>query len=232
MTINPKPKRTERALSLESCSLYARHEDPLKPRKLFARARYWGAACALTAALVLASAPARADAPRTPPEEGPSPRTLSPLFAASIWGLTQLVPSPLLVTGNERVGGGVRWQVTPLLYSFGIAARPVRAFFVSPIARHSGSLELHVSPEWACCAPADQSSWIVRAGLRLYLTLLEHGEQLSWSLGGSYYRAAGGGGTAADVGLYTFSGVLGLTVTVSPWLSRRELITALNIRYF
>jgi len=157
---------------------------------------------------------------------------MSPLFAASIWGLTQLVPSPLLVTGKEHVGGGLRWQVTPLLYSFGIAARPVRAFFVSPIARHSGSVELHASPEWACCAPADASSWLVRAGLRLYLPLLEHGEQLSWSLGGAYYRAAGGGGASADLGLYTFSGVLGLTVTVSPWLSRRELITALNIRYF
>lgn len=232
VTINPKAKAAWPALSAESGWLYARHEVPLKPRKSFARGRGLGAACALAAVLALGSAPARADAPRTPPDEAPSPRTMSPLFAASIWGLTQLVPSPLLVTGKEHVGGGVRWQVTPLLYSFGIAARPVRAFFVSPIARHSGSLELHVSPEWACCAPASSSSWLVRAGLRLYLPLVEHGEQLSWSLGGSYYRAAGGGGAAADLGLYTFSGVLGLTVTVSPWLSRRELITALNIRYF
>ena len=157
---------------------------------------------------------------------------MSPLLAGSVWAATQLVPSPLLVAGKEHVGGGLRWQVTPLLYSFGIAERPVRAFLVSPIARHSGSLELHVSPEWACCAPGDGTSWLVRAGLRLYLPLLEHGEKLSWSLGGSYYRAAGGGGAAADLGLYTFNGVFGLNVTVSPELTRREVITALTIRYF
>jgi hypothetical protein len=165
-------------------------------------------------------------------EGAPTPRIMSPLFASGVWVAAQLVPSPLLVTGQRHVGSGLRWQITPLLYSFGIAERPVRTFFVSPIARHSGSVELHVSPEWACCAPGEGSSWLGRAGLRVYLPLIEHGERLSWSLGSSYYRAAGGSGLAADVGLYTFNGVLGLNVTVSPWLTRREVITALSIRYF
>ncbi len=153
-------------------------------------------------------------------------------MAGGLWALTQLVPSPLLVIGREHVGGGARWQLTPLSYSFGVSARPLRAFFISPIARHSGSVELHASPEWACCAPNQRSSWLIRAGLRLYLPLLEHGERLSWSLGGSYYRALGRNGAAADLGIYTFNGILGLNVSVSPWLSRRELITALTIRYF
>jgi hypothetical protein len=130
------------------------------------------------------------------------------------------------------VGGGMRWQVTPLLYSFGIAEGPVRSFLVAPIARHSGSVELHISPEWACCAPGDANGWLVRAGLRLYLPLLERGERLSWSVGGSYYRAADGGGAAADFGIYTFNGIIGLNVTVSPWLSQREVITAFTLRYF
>lgn len=165
-------------------------------------------------------------------EEAPSPRVMTPLFAGTVWTATQLIPSPLLVTGGQHVGAGMRWQLTPLLYSFGIAERPWRTFFVSPIARHSGSLELHASPEWACCAAGEASSWLLRAGLRLYLPLLEHGERLSWSLGVAYYRAAGGGGASADLGLYTFNGVLGLNVTVSPWLARREVITTLNLRYF
>ena len=169
--------------------------------------------------------PARAD-------EAPTPRIMSPLLAGSVWFATQLVPSPLLVTGKEHVGGGLRWQITPVLYSFGIAERPLRTFFVAPIARHSGSVELYVSPEWACCAPRGASGWLGRAGLRLYLPLAEHGERWSWSLGGSYYRAAGGGGFAADLGVYTFNGVLGLLVTVSPALERREVMTSLNIRYF
>ncbi len=163
---------------------------------------------------------------------------MSPGTAVAVWAVAQLVPSPLLVIGEEHVGGGLRWQLTPILYSFGIAERPLRTFLVSPIARHSGSVELHVSPEWACCAPDEESGWLVRAGLRLYLPLLEHGEKLSWSIGGSYYRAAGGrsgseqNGGSADLGLFTFNGVLGLNVTVSPWLSRRELITAFTIRLF
>jgi len=157
---------------------------------------------------------------------------MSPVAAVGVWAAAQLIPSPLLVLGKQHVGGGMRWQLTPILYSFGIAERPVRAFLVSPIARHSGSIELHVSPEWACCVAGDQSSWLVRAGLRLYLPLLEHGEKLSWSLGGSYYRAAGGGGGAADLGIFTFNGLFGFNVTVSPWLARREVTLTLTIRLF
>jgi hypothetical protein len=165
-------------------------------------------------------------------EDAAHAKTASPLVATGVWTLTQLVPSPMLVAGEEHIGFGMRWQVTPLLYSFGISERPFRSFMVSPIARNAGSIELHISPEWSCCAPRDRFSWLVRVGLRLYLPLIEHGEILSWSIGSSYYFAADGGGIAADVGLYTLFGVLGLTVTVSPWLSRREVITALNLRYF
>jgi hypothetical protein len=167
-------------------------------------------------------------------EAVPSPRRPSPVIAAGIWTLAQLVPSPLLVIGQHHVGGGMRWQLTPLLYSFGIAERPLRTFYVSPIARHSGAIELHGSPEWACCAADGSSSWLVRAGLRLYLPLVEHGEVLSWSLGGSYYRALGieDGGFAGDLGLYTLFGVVGLNLTVSPLLARREVMVSLNIRYF
>lgn len=160
---------------------------------------------------------------------------MSPAAAVGIWTALQLVPSPLLVIGKEHVGGGLRWQLTPILYSFGIAARPFRTFLVSPIARHSGSIELHASPEWACCAPDEQNSFLLRAGLRLYFPLLEHGEKLSWSVGASYYRAAGGStrnGASADLGIFTFNGVFGLNFTVSPWLTRREVITAFTIRIF
>jgi len=184
----------------------------------------------LVTAVALSAAPGHAQ--EISAQAAPKPRLMSPVAAVGLWSVAQLVPSPLFVTGKEHVGGGLRWQVTPILYSFGIAERPWRAFLVSPIARHSGSIELHVSPEWACCAPDDRSSWLVRAGLRLYLPLLEHGEKLSWSVGGSYYRAAGGGGGSLDLGIFTFNGVLGLNATVSPWLTRREVITAFTIRLF
>lgn len=209
--------------------LERRHERSRSARKL-------ALAAGLLICSALAAPHARAEAEEVSLVPAPKPRLMSPAAAVGVWSAAQLVPSPLLVTGKAHVGGGMRWQLTPLLYSFGIAERPLRAFLVSPIARHSGSVELHVSPEWACCAPNDQSSWLVRAGVRLYLPLLEHGEKLSWSLGSSYYRAAGAGagagGMAADLGIFTFNGVFGLNVTVSPWLTRREVITTFMIRLF
>lgn len=179
------------------------------------------------AILVLGLAPsARAE------DAQPSPARFSPASSTALWALAQLIPSPLLVIGDEHVGGGMRWQLTPLLVSFGVAARPLRSFIVSPVARHSGSVELHASPEWACCAPDDQHGWLVRAGLRMYLPLIEHGEMLSWSFGASYHLAVDGGGPAGDLGLYTLFGVFGLNLTVSPLLTGREFVAALNFRYY
>lgn len=162
----------------------------------------------------------------------PTPPRVSEWTAAGIWGAAQLVPSPLLVTSTNHVGGGARWQLTPLLYSFGITSHPWRSFVVPPIVRHSGSVELYGSPEWACCARLGHSSWIARAGARVYVPLIDKGELLSASFGGSYYRGGGERGGAAEVGIYTLFGVIGITVTLAPALTRREVITALSIRYF
>ena len=157
---------------------------------------------------------------------------VSPTAAAVSWTIAQLIPSPLYVASSDRVGGGVRWQVTPLLFSFGVAAKPLRFFVIDPVARHSGGIELYVSPEWACCAFGTGTSWIARGGARLYFPLLGRGEGLSGSVGGSYYRASDGDGGSIEAGLYTLFSVIGLTVTVSPRLTGREVMTALQIRYF
>ena len=177
-------------------------------------------------ACLFAAGKARAEEPRSPPIQ------LSPAVTAGVWVLTQLVPSPLLVVGSSHVGAGFRWQVTPVVYSFGVAAHPFRAFVVDPVARHSGAIELYLSPEWACCAPTGTTSWIARAGSRLYIPLIGRGESLASSVGGSYYRAGDSDGAAGEVGVYVLYGVVGLTLTVAPTLKRREVIGALTIRYF
>jgi len=164
-------------------------------------------------------------------EEARTPFSLSPGVAVLAWAAVQLVPSPLLVYGSGDVYPGLRWQVTPLLYSFGIAARPFRSFLVSPIARHSGSVELYGSPELVGGAEG-ASPLVFRAGSRVYVPLVGRGESLSWSFGGSYFHASGCDSASAELGIYAYLGVLGLTVTVSPAFARREIITALNIRYF
>jgi hypothetical protein len=157
---------------------------------------------------------------------------VTPAAAAGVWAVAQLIPSPLFVASSDRVGAGVRWQITPFVYAFGVTAKPIRAFVVEPVARHAGAVELYMSPEWACCAPADHTSWIARGGVRLYLPLVGRGEALTGSLGGSYYRAGGGDGASVEVGIYVLFTMFGLTVTVSPGLAGREVISALQIRYF
>jgi hypothetical protein len=184
----------------------------------------------LTAALIaflLLAVPRAAEA-----EEASPAVRVTPVAAAGVWAFAQLVPSPLFVASSDRVGGGVRWQITPLLYSFGVAAKPLRAFVIEPVARHTGAVELYASPEWACCAPGDATSWIARGGARIYAPLIGRGEALAGSLGGSYYRAGDGDGASVEAGLYVLFATLGLTVSVSPKLVGREVISALHIRYF
>jgi hypothetical protein len=158
--------------------------------------------------------------------------SLSKPVATLLWGAAQLIPTPLVATDGHIAQGGLRWQITPLLYSFGIAAKPWRSFVVAPMARLSGSLELFVAPEWTCCAGGARDGWLVRGGLRGYLPLLEHGETLALSLGASYHRNARVGGPSFDLGLHTLFGMLGLVATVSPGLEGRQLSLALSIRYF
>lgn len=175
--------------------------------------------------------PKRSVATEKDAPESPSVAAYGKPVAGLLWGVAQLVPSPLLVVDKEGVQSGLRWQVTPLLYSFGIAARPWRTFIVSPIARLSGSVELFVSPEWTCCAGGDRDGFVARGGLRAYFPLIEHGESLAWSLGVSHWRNHEGG-VSFDVGIYSLFGALGLNAMVSPGLEGRTYSLALNVRYF
>lgn len=77
-----------------------------------------------------------------------------------------------------------------------------------------------------------ESGWLLRAGSRVYWPVIGRGESLAMSLGGSYYyenhRQAGSG----ELGFYTFASMLGVTLTASPWLTGRELIITLSLRYY
>jgi hypothetical protein len=176
--------------------------------------------------LLLVGGGARAEAVRPPWKQ--QNRTAAALW----WGAFQLVPSPAMIIGNAGISGGVRWQITPFLYSFGIARDPARFFVVAPVARHTGALEFYGAPEWLCCAPDHRSSWLARAGSRVYLPVLSRGESLAVSLGGSYYYANHHHGGSAEIGAYTLGSIVGLSLTVSPWLEQRETMLTLTLRYF
>jgi len=159
------------------------------------------------------------------------------------WAILQLLPSPEIAVGRQRhidVNGavdaspttafGLRWQVTPLLWSFGVhrSQSRWRYFVVDPFARVSGSLELSATFEYI---GGHVDRLLARPGLRAYLPLAQKGEYLSMSLGTSVYSYEGLR-VAYDVGVYTLAGIVGLRITVAPAHAPLAGIATLNLRYF
>jgi hypothetical protein len=150
------------------------------------------------------------------------------------WLLTQLVPSPELVYGDAIARFGLRWQVTPVLFSWGIhrGLFPWRFWVVEPNVRHSGSVELYFTPEVVASDGALGSASIYRSGARAYFPLVEHGEYLSCSVGASQFFYNGQSAAGYEAGIYTLFGVLGLQVTASPEFSPMAVSATLSLRYF
>lgn len=160
------------------------------------------------------------------------PRDVHPRLRGA-WLLLQAVPSPGLAWGERGFHGTMTWQLTPLLYSWGMDKRlsPWRLFIVEPLVRQSGSIELFVSPEYLGRGGAERN-YGFRAGLRSYFPLTERGDGLSFSIGASAHWFLNEPGASFDAGIYTLFGALGLMVSVSPWLSDNLLQTTLRVRYF
>lgn len=159
------------------------------------------------------------------------------------WAVLQLVPSPELAFGRHRRIGptgavetdnspsfGLRWQLSPVVWSFGVhpGQSRWRYFIVDPSARHSGSLELSTAFEYI---GGHVDKTLVRPGLRAYLPIAEKGEYLSVSLGTSVYSYEGFR-VAYDVGAYVLAGMLGVQVTLAPTHAPLAAIGTLRLRYF
>ncbi|HMJ16613.1 MAG TPA: hypothetical protein VK524_34600 [Polyangiaceae bacterium] len=147
------------------------------------------------------------------------------------WAVWQLVPSPELAFGDAGARFGLQWQLTPLSYSFGIDPRlsPWRSFVVEPIVRHSGSLEVFVSPEYLARS-SDRLG--VRAGVRSYFGLLHRGDYLSVSLAAAYLRFGDAQAAAYELGAYVLFGMLGLQLSHAPNLPDAAWIGTLRVRFF
>jgi hypothetical protein len=164
-------------------------------------------------------------------ELGAPGRNLNLTTGVAVWSLLQLVPSPLIVADPHAFGAGVRWQITPFMFSYGVAERPVRLFIVEPVARHSGGVEFYASPEWTCCAPGSDSGWLVRLGSRVYLPIVGRGESAAASFGGSYVYENHRHHAAGELGIWTLSSIVGLTATIAPTMQGRLLMFGFNLRY-
>ncbi len=186
--------------------------------------------CDVSPEAPLAEAPRRAD-PSIQRRATATPPGTSVTLA---WLLLQLVPSPELAVGDDGAAFGLRWQVVPLLYSFGIDRRlsPFRAFVVEPLVRSSGSLELFVAPEYLAIDESVSRRFGFRAGLRATFPVIEKGDYLSVSLGTSYARFAERESASYQVGAYLLFGFLGFEQSILPAMGDARFISTLNVRWF
>jgi hypothetical protein len=155
-----------------------------------------------------------------------------------------LLPSPELGVGSvKRIGidgraddetpvaFGLRWQITPVLWSWGTSRHVdrFRFFVVDPLARVAGSIELNGNLEhfWG-----HVDRFIVRTGVRATFPVLHRGEYLALSIGTSTYQYDEATRVAYDAGAYFLYGMLGALVTVAPTHDSLQSILTLRIRYF
>jgi hypothetical protein len=205
--------------------------------------------------LAVASAAEPAAADTLVPYPPPSPRVIPQpdraftyaqpqAYPSFPWLALQLLPSPELAVGQVRETSangaselttktalGLRWQVTPFLWSWGTNRRVSRWRFlvVDPLARHSGSIEVPLNLEYVF---GHVDRMIVRPGVRAYFPLVERGEYVSASLGTSTYAYDEKMRVAYDVGVYFLYGIFGLQATVAPDNGPLSAIGTFRIRYF
>jgi hypothetical protein len=177
----------------------------------------------ILAALAVCAVPCLARASQDKPYDVHPPPTLA-------WILTQAIPSPEVGFGGFSAAAGLRWQLTPVLYSWGLYRKlsPWRTFVVEPLTRQSGSLELFVSPEYLS---ARTDEWLVRLGLHATFPVLERGEKLAVTIGAGMCL---GGESSAEIeaGFSAFFGVLGLFLSYAPRVSLAPATLTLRVRWF
>jgi hypothetical protein len=162
-------------------------------------------------------------------------RAREPELAPSLeWAVWQLLPSPQLGFGADGALFGLRWQLTPLLYSFATDARLSRWRWLvaEPIVRHSGSIELFASPEYLALDGGIEARFGVRAGLRSYLGVIGRGDNLSLSVGSSVFHFRDADGISFEAGAYMLFGGLGLVLQYSPGFEAAPWLATLRLRYF
>ncbi len=203
-----------------------------------------GTASALSLAFAVSSVSAPCDAPpEAPLPKAPrADRTVERRATATppgtsvtlAWLVTQLLPSPELAAGDDGAAFGLRWQVVPVLYSFGIDRRlsPFRAFVVEPLVRTSGSLELFVAPEYLWINEQVAQRFGFRAGLRAHFPVIEKGDYLSVSLGTAYARFGERESASYQVGAYFLFGFLGFEQSYLPALAEARFVSTFNVRFF
>lgn len=151
------------------------------------------------------------------------------------WFLTQVFPSfQWSNEQNSNTASGVKWQITPIAYSFGTNHKLSKFRFlnVDPYARNSGSVEIFANPEWNNFTSID-TKWGLNYGARAYLPVYNHGEYYSMSAAISNYQFSSHSALRYELGFYALFGIFGVQVAHIPNsdILPKWAFTA-SIRYF
>lgn len=201
---------------------------------------------------------AHASDPNTPDPNAPyppKPPTFAPprveytysnprAYPSLLWFATQFVPSPEVGFGRSShtdwagvsqrqtdAAFGFRWQLTPILWSWGVhrAVSPWRFVVVDPLARFSGSIEADMNLEYFL---GHVNRMIVRPSIVGNFPLFHRGEYLSMSMGTSAYVYDSIPHVAYEGGIYTLFGLFGAQFTYAPSHEPLRAIATFRIRYF
>jgi hypothetical protein len=160
------------------------------------------------------------------------------------WTVLQTIPAITFNSDNNdnntRIITGVRWNVTPVNFSFNANeyVSPVQFFIVNPVRRLGGSVELFVQPEYTLANYnySNLKRFSFTTGTRLFIPLEETGENLAVSIGGKYSlrqtkESSENNTSGIELGLYTFFGILGVKFDYNFNKNNRYNIS-LNFKYF
>lgn len=126
-----------------------------------------------------------------------------------VWLPLQLIPSMVLYHDAAQSNFGFEWEVTPLLYSFGMNNQisPWYSFIVEPTARFVGSVEISLAGQ-VYTTKLGQSYFSSSGQLMGYIPLSERGEHLTLNLGVAAYRLQNDTRVFAVLGVSSFFGIL------------------------
>jgi hypothetical protein len=122
----------------------------------------------------------------------------------SSWLPYQAIPSMMVISHPGDIPFAFEWEVTPLLYSFGMTRKvsPWHSMFVLPPARFTGSIELKVTGQIST-RKTGSSYFGSSAQLIGHIPLIERGEYLGLNVGVAKYAFAGSSAWFKVIGVST-----------------------------
>jgi hypothetical protein len=139
------------------------------------------------------------------------------------WLATQILPSPTIYNDANQSESliifGLKWNIIPLNISFNANkyVSPVQFFYINPVRRFTGSIELFVQPELSLASfkYGQMDRFGLGTGSRIIIPIKEQGEHLAMSIGGKYTfrkdRIGGNNGYwGVETSVYVLFNMIGL----------------------